>query len=727
MENTDRQSSHGGDAVRAWYLDGDETARSAVAAYVERERPDVDLVATADLAETVAAVEAGTVDCLVVGRDRPADCRDRLLVDCDVPVILYSSVDPGALDTAELVGIDTFVQRGNGETSREFLAEKIVVQAVADQDMATVALDRAIDRVDRSTDGRTGTFLVYQDGTVVWRSESFESFFPVEAVDGTVPDTADFYARLTALLAEDPASIQAIRRPGGDGESRRFSLPTGEGRGENAHFVYTEYELPEKIAPLTMVVVEDVTAEIMATARTDLFERLVERAQDGLFAVDPDGIIDFCNESFASVLNYESEEIIGEHVSALLADGELERGQAAIQRARNDQAADGSTIDMTFVDSDGAHLELANHFTVLEDDGTYAGMVGVARDVTERRRRERTLERYRTLVESASDPMYVLDADRRIQLVNEAMTTVFGLSHETIVGTRVDDVLPEDAAVSAREATERVRDGDGGEATFDLRFADPDGVDRVFEVTVAPLLEDDAFVGTVSTFRDVTDRERRRSELDLLKEVLTRVLRHNIRSDLSVIKSSAERLADRVDDEERDLALTVVERSDALAETSEKARMIERILGGDDAPSALSLADAVDHGVGVVRHDHDEADYVVDVPDVTVRAHDALPDAIENAVENAVYHAGDAPTVSVTVDVEDDAVALHVADDGPGIPESELAVLERRTETPLEHGSGLGLWLIDWVVDRSGGDLAFDADDGTTVTIRLDRLPDDEA
>ena len=104
-----------------------------------------------------------------------------------------------------------------------------------------------------------------------------------------------------------------------------------------------------------------------------------------------------------------------------------------------------------------------------------------------------------------------------------------------------------------------------------------------------------------------------------------------------------------------------------------------------------------------------------------VRVHRSFPYAVENLIENAVTHCDDGASVTVAATAQGDTVTLWITDDGPGIPEAELEVFENREETPLEHGTGVGLWLVNWVVDRSSGDLEFDTGpDGTTVTVRLD-------
>lgn len=63
---------------------------------------------------------------------------------------------------------------------------------------------------------------------------------------------------------------------------------------------------------------------------------------------------------------------------------------------------------------------------------------------------------------------------------------------------------------------------------------------------------------------------------------------------------------------------------------------------------------------------------------------------------------------------------LTVVDNGNGIPPSERTVLEKETEEPLDHGSGLGLWVVAWAVRSLDGEISFDtSSDGTEVRIRL--------
>jgi hypothetical protein len=67
-----------------------------------------------------------------------------------------------------------------------------------------------------------------------------------------------------------------------------------------------------------------------------------------------------------------------------------------------------------------------------------------------------------------------------------------------------------------------------------------------------------------------------------------------------------------------------------------------------------------------------------------------------------------------------------IADNGPGIPTQERNTIETGDETPLQHGTGLGLWLVYWAISLLGGDVRIDqSSSGTRVTLTLPRADAD--
>lgn len=66
---------------------------------------------------------------------------------------------------------------------------------------------------------------------------------------------------------------------------------------------------------------------------------------------------------------------------------------------------------------------------------------------------------------------------------------------------------------------------------------------------------------------------------------------------------------------------------------------------------------------------------------------------------------------------------MEVEDDGPGIPREEIDVLERGEESDLDHLSGLGLWIIHWVVEESNGEIDIKTKpEGTIISIKLESI-----
>jgi sensor histidine kinase regulating citrate/malate metabolism len=73
----------------------------------------------------------------------------------------------------------------------------------------------------------------------------------------------------------------------------------------------------------------------------------------------------------------------------------------------------------------------------------------------------------------------------------------------------------------------------------------------------------------------------------------------------------------------------------------------------------------------------------------------------------------------VPPDDDEERVTVEVRDDGPGLPAMEARVLKQASESPVDHASSFGLWMVNWLVTEMGGEIDVAAEDGTTVTIAL--------
>ncbi|PSQ40908.1 histidine kinase [Halobacteriales archaeon SW_12_71_31] len=304
----------------------------------------------------------------------------------------------------------------------------------------------------------------------------------------------------------------------------------------------------------------------------------------------------------------------------------------------------------------------------------------------------------RAAIDDLGSPVVVVDDEGRIVTTNHLATEVLGVDRRTALTTPLSAHFDDDLDHRT-----------GGEVTVRA-----DGSQRTFQVTATPLAVDDDTVGTTLVWQDVTDARRREQCL----AVLNRVLRHNLRNDMSVVRGFASSAAGRAEsDEVRGMLDTALAKTDDLLSLGRTARDIERTLGGeprhdpvDVAETATAVATAVGPETAAVKVDGEDCTVATDRE--TLRT--VLTELVENAVEHGVpatdgrgrWRAGDeaadggqivdgdavesagrgdatAP-VRVHVDARPDTVVAVVEDDGPGLPEGELAVVETGEETALE-------------------------------------------
>jgi len=312
----------------------------------------------------------------------------------------------------------------------------------------------------------------------------------------------------------------------------------------------------------------------------------------------------------------------------------------------------------------------------------------------------------RAAVDDLPTAVLIVDDDDRIVELNGEARRVLGVEEESVLGRPLAEHVP---AVDPEAGSDSVSITVGGSR-------------REYAVTTSPI-EDDGGTRVAGTIvmQDVTEERRREQRL----AVLNRVLRHNLRNDLGIVAGYFETANERTDDDVLpDLHAAAHEKTLDVIDLAEKARDVERAVGGDgDGGERFGVADLLED----VREDLTgkyDGDVRIEAPDdVALVADEVTVDRVfRNLIENGLEHGGDKPVVTVRfAGVHDTGRArLAISDDGPGIPDHELAVIETGEETALEHGSGLGLWLVKWGVASLGGEVRFETDEsGTTVVVEL--------
>jgi PAS domain S-box-containing protein len=328
-------------------------------------------------------------------------------------------------------------------------------------------------------------------------------------------------------------------------------------------------------------------------------------------------------------------------------------------------------------------------------------------------------------VEHAGRAIYITDADGTIEYVNPAFVRITGYGPSEVIGETPsvlssgehDDPLYE-------ELWETILSGETWEAELVNRRKS--GKRFYASQTIAPIVDENGdAVKFVAVCTDVTEQKYYEQQLT----VLQRVLRHNLRNGLNVVMGHAEAV-DEPDDSTSpaEAAREIRAECESLAEISDKVGAIRDVIDPEtDDRFRFDVAATIECVATDVERSYPRATITTDVSTTAEVSTEAdVETALRELVVNAVEH-NDASTpkvwVSVTrsADAAFDEVVVRIADNGPGIPADERAVLERGTETPLLHGSGLGLWLVNWIVSMSGGKVTLEDREprGTEIRVHL--------
>jgi PAS domain S-box-containing protein len=294
--------------------------------------------------------------------------------------------------------------------------------------------------------------------------------------------------------------------------------------------------------------VEERTAELKENqARLELAEErsrlLLESAEEGIFGVAEDGLVNFINPAGLAMLGFEADELIGQKIHPLIHHTRPDGTPYPIEECPMDHSltrgVSGSRDDEVLWRKDGTSFPVEYTSVPIRKNDSLAGTVVVFRDISERKEAEQALRESRAtargLLDATQESLLLLDKEGIIIAVNQTAARRHQRTPEEITGSNRFDLLSQNLRESRKAHFNNVLQT-GNPADFeDIR----DGM--VFHHIYYPVKDKTGAITGVAIFaQDITERKHLDDELKRNVEELEQFSKLAIGREIKMIQLKEE-------------------------------------------------------------------------------------------------------------------------------------------------------------------------------------------
>jgi PAS domain S-box-containing protein len=459
---------------------------------------------------------------------------------------------------------------------------------------------------------------------------------------------------------------------------------------------------------------------------------------DALLDATTDAVVRLDSEETVTLWDGDAERLFGWGEAEVLGDGIPVIPESAREDAPElATLADGATrraVAVTRRTADGSPVPA--ELTARPVDGA-PGALCTYRDVAERDRLREEYQTYRRRLDGAMFAgdlaWWEMDVETGSVQFHDNKAQMLGYAPERFDHYEdFTDLVHPDDYEGAMEAMRAHYRGDATKYDVEYRIRTADGDYRWFHdvggITRRTREGDPEKVTGIVV--DITRRKTQEEELQKRAEqlsVLNRIVRHDIHNDMTVVTGWLELLREDIPPELRERLDRVLETGRHVIEFTDAVSDLMELLeeGGDFALKPVDLRPVLELEVERVDTAYADAEIgiVGEIPAATVRANDMLSSVFRNLLNNAVQHNDEeTPRVEVRAGTGAETVTVRVADNGPGVPPDRREDIFGRNEKGLaSDGTGVGLYLVDRLVDAYGGGVRIEDNDpeGAVFVVEL--------
>ncbi|OWZ20877.1 Histidine kinase A [Phytophthora megakarya] len=246
---------------------------------------------------------------------------------------------------------------------------------------------------------------------------------------------------------------------------------------------------------------QDITDRI---AQEKEYMRLIDTANAPIFGVDSNGLVNIWNRKAADIMQYTTEDVLGKDLVAEFISNEYKVPvRSVLEKAF--EGVETANFEFPLITKAGRRVEiLLNATPRYNEQGEVMGMVGIGQDITDRIAQE---QEYSRLIDTANAPIFGIDADMCVNILNNKAAQITNYAFEEVVGEKyVETFIAPEYQTIVYDIMSKALHGDET-ASFEVPVITKTGrkVNILLNAT-ARFDQHGHIVGVVGIGQDITDR-----------------------------------------------------------------------------------------------------------------------------------------------------------------------------------------------------------------------------
>jgi PAS domain S-box-containing protein len=415
----------------------------------------------------------------------------------------------------------------------------------------------------------------------------------------------------------------------------------------------------------------------------ELYRNVVETQTELICRFLPDSTLTFVNEAYCRYFDKTREELIGKKYLELIPEDSRPIAAGVVRSLIESRVT--QTVEHEVIRADG---NIGWHqwidYVICDENGELVELQGIGRDITDRKRFEKALsaseEKYRQIVDTMMEGIWVVDTEIRIMLVNNQLAEMLNYPVEEMVGKYAYDFILEKTDADLKEIKERRRSGVSEQ--YDAKLRRKDGSYVWVLISATPIHDENGtYSGSLAMIADITERKHNEEQLKELasrllnlqdeeRRRLARELHDETAQNLAALNVGLSRIKPILTPDQTD-AISLISESESLCQKSLKeVRTISYLLH----PPLLD-----ERGLGralswFVNGFSERSGIIVDyfhspeIERLPYEIESALFRVVQEALTNIHRHSG-SNVAHISLTREQDQIILVVRDEGRGMSE----------------------------------------------------------